>query len=199
MNIHVIGGKMSKIWSFFMIVAIVYFFIIGNVTQVLNVTINSSKSAIENVITLASIMCFWSGIFKVFESTSLMKKFSKILKYPINLIFGKNNLSEESINYISLNMASNMLGLGNASTINGIKAIKSLQKENNDKTKPNNLMTTFVLINTASIQLIPTTIISLRSTYNSTNPNGVIIPVLTISITALIAGIFSIKFLNKRI
>lgn len=199
MNIHVIGGKMSKIWSFFMIIAIVYFFIIGNVTQVLNVTINSSKSAIENVITLASIMCFWSGIFKVFESTSLMKKFSKILKYPINLIFGKNNLSEESINYISLNMASNMLGLGNASTINGIKAIKSLQKENNDKTKPNNLMTTFVLINTASIQLIPTTIISLRSTYNSTNPNGVIIPVLTISITALIAGIFSIKFLNKRI
>lgn len=199
MNIHVIGGKMSKIWSFFMIIAIVYFFIIGNVTQVLNVTINSSKSAIENVITLASIMCFWSGIFKVFESTSLMKKFSKILKYPINLIFGKNNLSEESINYISLNMASNMLGLGNASTINGIKAIKSLQKENNDKTKPNNLMTTFVLINTASIQLIPTTIISLRLTYNSINPNGVIVPVLIISITALIAGIFSIKFLNKRI
>lgn len=190
---------MSKIWSFFIIIAIVYFFIIGNVTQVLNVIINSSKSAIENVITLASIMCFWSGIFKVFESTSLMKKFSKILKYPINLIFGKNNLSEESINYISLNMASNMLGLGNASTINGIKAIKSLQKENKDKTKPNNLMTTFVLINTASIQLIPTTIISLRSTYNSTNPNGVIVPVLIISITALIAGIFSIKLLNKRI
>lgn len=190
---------MSKVWSFLIIFSISVSFITGSFENVINIIMTSSKSAVENVITLVGIMCFWNGMFNIFEKTSAIDKFSKFFKKPLNLLFGKNNLSDESLKYVSLNVTSNLVGVGNASTINGLKAIESMQKDNKYKDKPTDSMTTFVLLNTASLQLIPTSIIALRSMYGSTNPSGIVLPIWIVTTLALISGISVIKFLNKRI
>lgn len=82
----------------------------------------------------------------------------------------KKTLNDEAKKYICLNMVSNIIGVGNAATINGIKAMKKMQEDNIDRTKPSNNMATFVLLNTASLQLIPTSMIGIRAMYMSENP-----------------------------
>ena len=97
-----------------------------------------------------------------------------------------------------MNIASNVLGVGNAATVNGIKAMEELQKGNQIKELPNDNIATFVLLNTASVQLIPTSMIALRALYGSQNPSSIIYPVWIVTFIALIVGIISIKILNKK-
>ena len=189
---------MAKIWGGMLIVSIVVTMITGNVNIVIDSIMESSTNAIENVITLAGMMCFWSGIFNIFENTTILDKFSNIFKKFIFILFDKKKLNKKAIECISLNVTSNVVGIGNAATLNGIKAINALQEENDIKDIPNDNMTTFVLLNTASLQLIPTNIIALRSMYGSVNPTSIVIPVWIVTACSLVAGITAIKILNKR-
>lgn len=189
---------MSKVWGFMLVFSLVIAMITGNLNSVLESIMQSSKSSIENVITLAGMMCFWSGIFNIFEKTSILEMFSKKFKKIIYILFDRKKLNKNAIDYMSLNITSNIIGIGNASTLNGIKAMESLQEENDIKDVPNDNMTTFVLVNTASLQLIPTNIIALRSMYGSLNPTAVVVPIWIVTFCSLIAGITAIKILNKR-
>lgn len=189
---------MSKIWSFMLLISITVAIIFKNPESVINSITLSGKNSIENILTLAGMMCFWSGIFNVFEKTNAIKSFSKFFSKLITKIFDKNELNENAIGYMSMNISTNMLGVGNASTVNGIKAIEELQKENKYKDKPSNNMTIFVLLNTASIQLIPTNMIALRNLYGSSNPTEIVVPIWIVSITSLIVGFIAIKILNKK-
>lgn len=170
----------------------------GNVEVIINSIMDSGKGAVENVLTLIGMMCFWNGLFNIFEHTSVIKKFSHFFQKIIGGLFNKKDMNEKANEYISLNVTSNIVGIGNASTVNGIKAIEELQELNHDKKTPNNNMTTFVLLNTASIQLIPTSIIALRAMYGSTAPSNVVVPIWIVTVVSLIVGMVSIKFLNKR-
>ena len=189
---------MSKIWGGMFIFSLIIAIAFGNFNTVLDSIMKSSVGSIENVITLAGMMCFWSGIFNIFENTSILEKFSNSLKKIIFLLFDKKSLNKKALNYISLNVTSNIIGIGNASTLNGIKAMQALQEENFNKDCPNNNMTIFAVLNSASLQLIPTNIIALRSLYNSSDPTGIVVPVWIVTMCSLIVGIISIKFLNKR-
>lgn len=189
---------MSKIWGSMIIFCISIAIITGNAQIVIDSIVNSGKDTVENVLTLAGMMCFWSGIFNIFEKTSIIKSFSKVFSKIVNLLFEKKDMKDKTKEYISLNMVSNLVGIGNASTINGIKAIENLQEENKIKDVPSDNMTTFVLLNTASIQLIPTSIIALRSLYGSTNPSEIIVPIWIVTCVSLFFGFISIKYLNKK-
>lgn len=189
---------MSKIWGSILLICISVAIISGNAGIVIDSIVNSGKDTVENVLTLTGMMCFWSGIFKIFEKTSVVKSFSRSFAKIVNLLFNKKNMSEKTKEYISLNMVSNIVGIGNAATINGIKAIENLQEENEIKDTPSDNMTTFVLLNTASIQLIPTSIIALRSLYGSSNPSSIVVPIWIVTCVSLIFGILSIKILNRK-
>lgn len=189
---------MSKIWSFMIIFSIVVAFFTGYTENIITNVMESSQSAVENIIGLIAMTCFWSGIFNIFENTSAIGKFGNFFKKFIYKIFNKKELSDKCVEYMSMNIATNVIGVGNASTVNGIKAMEELQKENPLKKVPNDNITTFVLINTASIQLIPTSMIAMRAIYGSTNPSLIIIPVWIVTIIALIIGLISIKILNKK-
>ncbi len=189
---------MSKIWGAMLCISIIIAVFFGNPDSVISSIMDSGKSAVENVITLIGMMCFWSGIFNVFEKTSVIKKLSKIFSKTVGFLFSKNNLSDASKEYMCMNITTNIIGVGNAATVNGIKAIKSLHEDNNKKDIPSNNMTTFVLLNTASLQLIPSSMIALRAMYGSSNPTSIVIPVWIVTGLSLIAGIISIKILNKR-
>ncbi len=190
---------MSKIWSFMIIISIIIAFFIGNPDIIINSIMDSSKNAIENVITLAAMICFWSGIFNIFDKTSISKKFSKIFKIFFKKIFNTKELSDKAQEYMSMNISTNIIGIGNAATINGIKAMEEMQKNNKYVDKPSDNMTIFVLLNTASLQLIPTNMIAMRAIYGSTDPSSIVIPVWIVTFLSLISGIISIKILNKKI
>lgn len=190
---------MSKIWSFIIIVGIIIACFMGNVETVIDSVMNGSKSSIENVINLTGMMCFWSGMFKILSETKILKIFAKKFSKILYLLFDKKNLSDEAVEYMSLNITSNMIGVGNAATINGIKSIKELQKINDKKDRPNNNMTTFIVLNAASLQIIPTNMIAMRALYNSENPTAIVIPIWIVTITSLIVGLIAIKILNKKV
>ena len=97
-----------------------------------------------------------------------------------------------------MNISTNIIGVGNAATVNGIKAMEELQKMNDSNDSPNDNMTMFVLINTASLQIIPSSMIALRALYGSSNPTSIVIPIWIVTCVALIVGITSIKILNKK-
>ncbi len=189
---------MSKIWGAMLCISIIIAVFFGNPDSVISSIMDSGKSAVENVITLIGMMCFWSGIFNIFEKTSVIKKLSKVFSKTVGFLFSKDNLSNASKEYMCMNITTNIIGVGNAATVNGIKAIKSLHEDNNKKDIPSNNMTTFVLLNTASLQLIPSSMIALRAMYGSSNPTSIVIPVWIVTGLSLIAGIISIKILNKR-
>ena len=189
---------MSKIWGAMLCISIIIAVFFGNPDSVISSIMDSGKSAVENVITLIGMMCFWSGIFNIFEKTSVIKKLSKVFSKTVGFLFSKDNLSDASKEYMCMNITTNIIGVGNAATVNGIKAIKSLHEDNNKKDIPSNNMTTFVLLNTASLQLIPSSMIALRAMYGSSNPTSIVIPVWIVTGLSLIAGIISIKILNKR-
>lgn len=189
---------MSKIWGVMLLFSIVIAIITSNAQVVVDSIMMSGKDAVENVITLIGMMCFWSGIFNIFEKTKAINYFSNVFSKFLGKIFDKKNMGDKTNEYISLNVASNIVGIGNAATLNGIKAMESLQEENENKKIPSNNMTTFVLLNTASLQLIPTSIIALRSLYGSKNPTNIVVPIWIVTLVSLIFGIISIKLLNKR-
>lgn len=199
MYINITGDYMSKLWGVLISVSIIIAIFFGNSNVVINSIMDSSKNAIENILTLTGMICFWSGIFKIFESTSIIQKLSKVFEKTIGFLFNKNNLSDKSKEYICMNMTSNIIGVGNAATVNGINAIKSLHEDNQKQDFPSDNMTTFILLNTASLQLIPSSMIALRAMYGSLTPSSIVIPIWIVTGVSLVFGIISIKILNKKI
>lgn len=189
---------MSKIWGFMIGVSMFIALILGNVDIVINSIMESSKNSVENILELAGMMCFWGGIFNIFEHSDISSKISGMFSKIISKLFKKDEVTKEASEYINMNISMNVIGIGNAATVNGIKAMEKMQETNLIKDTPNDSMTTFVLLNTASLQLIPTNMIALRAMYNSSDPTAIVIPIWIVTLVSLIFGIVSIKILNKR-
>lgn len=159
---------------------------------------DSCKSAVDLSITFLGTMCLWSGIMQIAKKTTLINKLTNILKPIMKILFPDIKKEDAAYQEISMNMVANILGLGNAATPLGLKAMKTMQKENPNKERLTNSMAMFIIINTASIQIIPTTVIAIRSSLGSTNPTSIIIPVWIATICAAIAGTISAKILMKK-
>ena len=190
---------LNILWPIFIILSVIYSIIFGNI-EALNTGIFAALSdAVEISITFLGTICLWTGIMEIAKKTTLINKLNKLLRPVINFLFPdlkNNNLAKQEI---SMNMIANILGLGNASTPLGIKAMKTMQKENKRKDTLTNSMMMFIVINTASIQLIPTNVIAIRTSLNSQNPTSIILPVWIATIIAGITGIFFTKILIKRV
>lgn len=189
---------LNLIWPCMIVISIFYSFFSGNINDLNNSIYDSSKSAIDLFIVLAGSMILWSGIMKIICETKIIKKITNIFNPIINILFPDLRENKRIKDLICMNMASNFLGLGNASTPLGLRAIKELDKENNNKKNMSESMETLILINTASIQLIPTTIFSIRNSLGSSNPSKIIIPVWLSTIIAAIVGISILKILLRK-
>ena len=190
---------LNKIWPIFILISIVYSIFSGNVDKVNSAVFDSAENAISVTITLLGMMCLWSGIMKIASNISLIEKLCKFINPLINFLFPDLKKNEKIKKEISMNIIANFLGLGNAATPLGIKAIKSMQKENKNKESLSNSMMMFILINTASIQLIPTTVFAIRSSLKSENPTNILIPVWCSTLSAAVAGIICVRLIMKKI
>lgn len=189
---------MKVIWSGIFILCIIFCIVITSPNIVLESIANSSKSAIENIVTIASMLLFWSGMINILSNTKVLSKISSKIYSLISFLFKKEEVSNKAKEYISLNIASNLLGIGNAATINSLNGIEELQKANKNKDKLNKSMVTFIALNTASMQIIPTSMISLRTLYKSNNPELIIFPVIIVSVVSLCVSLFAVNILWRK-
>lgn len=186
---------LNILWPIFIIISIVYAIFSGNIENLNNSIFESTESAVNLTLTLLGMTCLWSGIMEVASKTEIMEYLSKILKPITKRLFP--NLSGKSYDNIIMNIIANILGLGNAATPLGLKAMKELQKENSNKEELSDNMMMLIVLNTASLQIIPTTIIAIRSSLGSENPTKIIFPVWISTICAAVVGIILTKIIIK--
>ena len=188
---------LNIIWPLFIVISFIYAFFSGNIEQVSNGIFESLTDVVNLSLTFLGTMCLWNGIMEIAKKTTLIKKLTSLLKPLIKFLFPELTKNEKAKEEISMNIIANVLGLGNAATPLGLKAMKTMQKENKDKTTLSNSMAMFILINTASIQLIPTNVIAIRNSLNSTAPTQIIYPVWIATIVAAISSIMAAKVFIK--
>lgn len=189
---------MNYIWAGIILISLVVGFFTGNIGKTATAAMDGAKNAVETMISLLGVMCFWMGMMNIAQKSGLLNKLSKFLQPFISRLF-KGVKREEARQAILMNITANIFGIGNAATPFGIKAMEEMQKENREKSIATNDMCLFVVLNTASIQLIPTTLLALRSSYGSTDPYKILPAVWIVSVVALIFGIFAAKIMEKRI
>ena len=184
---------LNILWPCLIIISYIYAIISGNVQNINNAIFEYTKSAVDLTIALLGTMCLWNGLMEIVQNTNLINRISKLINPFINLLFPESKRDNKIRKEISMNVVANLLGLGNAATPLGIKAMKSMQEKNIDKTRLSDDMATFILLNTASIQIIPTTVISIRALLGSNSPTKIIFAVWISTICAAFVGIFVCK------
>lgn len=188
---------LNKIWPLFLISSFIYAIFIGRLPEINNSIFESTSSAIELCLTLIGTMCLWCGMIKIAMETSLVDKLIKILRPFLKKLFPEIDERDEVYKEISMNIIANLLGLGNAATPLGLKAMKSLQKTNINKQKLSNSMAILIVLNTASIQLIPTTVIAIRNTLGAKNPTEMLVPIWIATAIAATSAILAAKIFIK--
>lgn len=167
---------LNIVWSFIVVLSIICSICLGNSTGLSSAFIDSAASAVELIITLAGVICLWSGIMRIASKSGLTELFAKIFSPVLRPLFPRLDRNGEAFKYITMNLTANLLGLGNTATPLGLKAMAELQKQNGSDTASDE-MVIFVVMNTASMQLLPTMLGSLRQSYGSSSPFEIIVPV----------------------
>ena len=186
------------IWFLFIILGIIYSLFTGNIKLVNEEIIKSSKASLDIFFNIFPNIVLFLGIMTIAKDSGLLNKLSNILYPLLKRIFPDIPKNHESLGYISSNIAANILGLGNASTPFGLKAMTSLQELNKDKKTASKSMITLILLNTSGLTLIPTTIISLRNMHKSINSTKVIPLILLVTLITTLSALILDKIFNRR-
>ena len=175
----------NYIWFIFLLLGVIFGII--NKIDLTTSMISAGTKAINMILSIVPLMCLWLGTMKIADSSGLLDIISKKLSKVVRVIFPEIPEGDPSISYISSNIVMNMLGLGNAATPFGLKAMKELQRLNNSTTA-SRTMITFLVINTSSVTIIPTTVISLRILNNSISPTSIVpLTIITTFISTFLA------------
>lgn len=189
---------MNYIWAGLMLVSILCALITGRMDQVSSSILTGAGAGVELSISLLGGMCLWGGIMKIAEEGGVTRLIAKALSPVLSFLFPGIQKGGEAAGAISMNFSANLLGMGNAATPLGIRAIQALKKEGGVVDAADNRMIMFVVINTASIQLIPATIAMLRAQAGCVTPLDILPATWISSIAALTVGIAVAKILERR-
>jgi len=185
------------IWFLILSLGIIVGIITGKGEIVSKAVVSSTTGAVELVMGLLGMMCLWCGIMKIAEKSGLTNNLAKLLRPILRILFRGAGRNQKAMSSITMNLTANMMGLSNAATPFGINAMEEMQKDNKEKSTASNDMALFLVLNAACIQVLPTTVISIRAAYNSQNPAIIIIPAIIATGTAAALGIIYCKILQK--
>jgi len=169
----------------------------GDVNAVGQGAFDGAAQGVTLAIGLIGVMALWLGLLKVAERAGLVEKLARAARPIFRPLFPDVPEGHPAISAMLLNIAANMLGLGNAATPFGIKAMEELEKLNTRPGTATNAQALFLAINTASLQLVPTTVIALRASAHSSDPAGILVPTLMATFCALCVAIVSAKLLQR--
>ena len=188
---------LNIIWPILIITSYIYAIFSGNIEKVNNAIFEYTDIALKTTFTLIGTISLWNGLMEIASNTKILATLSKILNPIVNFLFPGCKKDSKIHDEISMNMVANMLGIGNAATPIGLKTMVDMQEKNKNKDTLSDDMATFILLNTASIQIIPTTILAIRTSLGSVEPTKIIFAVWISTICAAIVGISIAKICIK--
>ncbi|MCL2072144.1 MAG: spore maturation protein A [Oscillospiraceae bacterium] len=187
---------MKWVFCTLILLSIIFAIISGDVAAVSEAALAESGNAVTLAISLAGVICLWSGVMRIAQKAGVTEFLAAAFRPILSRLFRGINAKGKAMQYIVLNLTANLLGLGNASTPFGIAAMKELEKEEQTGEKASNNMILFVVMNTASLQIIPTTVAALRLKNGSSDPMEIlpavwIVSGVTLTITIIVTVILS--------
>lgn len=185
---------MRKIWFVIMTASLIALCIV-NPENSINAMMRAGESAVMLSLKLMGIYAIWLGILGIVDATKLSDKIASLLSPVIDFLFGKG-IDSQTKNYLAMNLSTNILGMGNACTPMGIKAMNGLDKLNKTQVA-STAMIMLMVINATSIQILPTTIIGLRANYGSTTSSDIILPSIIATTLTTVLGIVLVKLFSK--
>lgn len=218
---------LNYIWVFMIVIGIVYGSLTGQMAEISNGVIDSSKEAVQLCITMLGVVALWTGIMEIAKESGLVEGLTKGMRPLLRFLFPRIPKEHPAMSYISLNFIANILGLGWAATPAGLKAMEALtdlekergnpeytensgksriggkpdkkysEKAQKDRTASNE-MCVFLILNISSLQLIPVNMIAYRSQYGSVNPAVIIAPAIIATFVSTVAGIVYCKWKDRR-
>ena len=188
---------LNYVWLIMITGSLVCSMITGRMEELSLAVGSGAEKAVKLLISMAGVMCLWSGIMSIADRCGISAFIAKLMSPFLRLIMPDYDKNSEQLRAVSANITANILGLGNAATPLGILAMKKMQQCNRLCDRPNDSMVMFVVINTASIQLIPVTAAALRSAAGSSSPYSILPQVWLSSAAALAAGIAAVLILTR--
>ena len=188
----------NYIWFFILVIGIVVGLLTGRADSISKIFTSASSGTVQLLIEITGSICLWSGVMKVAQKSGLTDKIAIVLRPILRFLFKEEGRNEKALGFIIMNITANMMGISNAATPFGIKAMEEMQKYNNKKDTASNDMALFLVLNAACIQFVPTTILSFRAACNSKNPGEIIIPAIITTTTAALVGVITSKLLQKN-
>ncbi len=188
---------MNTIWFLLIIISIIFSIITGKTEEFTKSLFDATKSAVEISLYLLGIISLWLGLTKIIEDSGLIHNISKFFQPIIKKLFKNIPKDHPSITSITLNFLANLFGLGNAATPLGIKAMQDLQTLNEDKETVSFEMMLFLVINTASIQLIPFSVVGILSQYGAKSPTSIVLPTIVSTVISAVVAVINL-FLFKK-
>ena len=183
----------NYIWAFLIIISILTGVLTGRIADVGASVLVSAKFAVTVAISLIGIMAFWLGIVKIAEKSGLMGIITKIISPICKFLFPSIPKEHPALSNIAMSFSANALGIANAATPIGIKAMEQMQELNPEKTVATNPMCMFLAINTAGFQLVPASAMAVLVAVGCSNPSIIILPSLLATTVALMVAVFSAK------
>ena len=189
---------LGVVWGIMIIISIICAALTGRMEAVSNSVLSGAAGAVELLISMLGMMVFWTGFMKVADAIGVTRFLAKLFSPVMKKLFPDYDKDSPAIKAICMNVTANILGLGNAATPMGIAAMKEMNKSNKNKLIANNSMVMFVIINTASIQLVPTTISILRQKHGAVFPFDIMPAIWLTSCLTLVIGVLVAKLMEKR-
>ncbi|WP_432406325.1 nucleoside recognition domain-containing protein [Wukongibacter sp. M2B1] len=188
----------NVIWFFMIIIGIVFAAVNGKLDMINGVVLENTGDAVSFAIGLTGIMATWLGLMKIAEKSGLIKGVGRALSPLMKLIFPDIPRDHPASTAIVMNVVANMFGAGNSATALGLKAMEELQKLNNKKDTATNAMAMFLVINMSSVQLIPLTVLKVRSDAGSLNPTEIIATTLMATGISTVVGIAICRLMERK-
>lgn len=187
----------NYVWFLILAIGIISGLLTGGEEILTKTVVTSSEATVKLILGLCGILCLWSGIMKIAQESGLTDKIAKLLRPILKRIFKSASKDEKAMGDIVMNLTANMMGLSNAATPFGIKAMEDMERLNKKKGVASNDMALFLVLNAACIQFVPTTILSVRAVCGSQNPGEIIIPAIITTGTSALFGVIFCKILQK--
>ncbi|AKG35452.1 nucleoside recognition domain-containing protein [Paenibacillus durus] len=189
----------NVIWLGMIVIGFVFAAVNGRMDAFTAAVFDGAKNGVTVSFGLISVLVFWLGVMKVAEDAGLLRVIAKLLGPVVRFLFPDVPKGHPAIGYILSNMSANLLGLGNAATPMGIKAMQELQTLNPEKDTATPAMCTLLALNTASITLIPATLIAIRLNYGSADPADIVGTTLAATFVATLAAIFADRLCRRML
>ena len=193
---------LNFLWAGMIIVGVMYAAVTGNIAEVTNAALDSSKEAITLCLTMLGVMSFWMGIMEIATKAGIIGALSRLMRPAIRYMFPRIPKGHKANEHITTNVIANILGLGWAATPAGLQAMEALseleEERGNDRSIASDEMCTFLIVNISSLQLININIIAYRSQYGSVNPTRIVGAGIVATIVSTIVGCVYCKIKNRK-